>query len=293
MGWLIAWLGCSSEPPAPRADPPPVPADPAPAPQPAPEPTGDTATPPDTTTTSAPTVHLLVTDANGSVFRIDLSGAIVQQWDLQSTSPVGVAWDRASNDGFWLGPASGELPFVKRALDGSELAQVHEPDFIYNGRTGLDHTVPFGDYPSPNPVLSVIGVNRNDSQGSLYVDVVTNDRVQAMSFAYQPATEGFLDGFWGITHEALPTTDVTRPAPAWCTRGSQLWYFSWYIADLVVDTPYEELYGVTALEDGTLWVVDAAADRLVNLDTLGTELAAIPAPGPSPLDVSWMPASAK
>jgi hypothetical protein len=292
--WLLLWAGCAADAPGPARSATTAPT-PAPAPAPAPLPdTGDTAGPTDTTSsgTSAPREHLLVTDGSGTVFRIDLAGAIVQQWDLPATSPVGVAWDRASNDGFWLSPASGELPFVKLALDGSELATVHEPDFVYEGRTGLDHTVPFGDYPTANPVLSVIGWNRNDVQGSLYVDVVTNERVQAASFMLDPFGT-FLDGFWGIAHEAVPTQDVTRPAPAWCTRGNQIWYMHSTVQDGVITTPYEALYGITALEDGTLWVVDAAADRLVHLDALGVELGAIPAPGAAPLDVSWMPASAK
>lgn len=230
--------------------------------------------------------HLLLTDtSSNAIFRVDLSGLVQNQWRAPVARVYGVAHDKRTTDGFWVGgyPLVGvpgaNRPFRRLSFAGAVTATLSYAFFSQDGFHGLDFVL--GSDPSLD-VLVFTMQNRN------IIDTVSGARTTDGARAFEGGALESTSRWYGMQVERYGCDDANSLA-FWSTHQSTLVLRDWPTGTELrtYNLPTLDARGVTRTPYGDFFVVDGAQRRVLHLDPMGNLLGAFGAPGPNPSDVSY------
>ena len=220
---------------------------------------------------------LLTDSASNTIYLLDETGFVVNQYSSPVSNPRGITFDR-SGDGFWV--SSGDwmdgLYHVDWAGNTTILTfgssfpstpyDLYGLDHHYDPAGGIDNLVP-------------IGINVNSITVVWAVDIATGNR-QIESSHYQG---GFQNDFWGIHVTGVGSSDIIRWS-SW-TAGRLEWWASSVVQTQVIHLPFSSVKGMTLTPDGDFWVVGGTT--IYKLDANGNVVDSFAAPGSSPAGISY------
>ena len=230
--------------------------------------------------------HLLVTDtSSNSIFQVDLSGALQDQWRSPVARVYGVAHDKRTTDGFWVvgypivGVPGANRPFRRLSFGGAVTATLTYSFFSQDGFHGLDFAL--GSDPSRD-VLVFTMQNRN------IIDTVAGAQAIDGVRAFEGGGLENTSRWYGLQVERYGCDDANSLV-FWTTHNSSLVLREWQTGAVLrtYALPSTDARGLARTPYGDFYVVDGAQRRVLHLDPQGNFLGAFATPGPSPADVSY------
>lgn len=230
--------------------------------------------------------HLLLTDtSSNTIFRVSLTGSVLQQWPSPVARVYGVAHDRRTPDGFWIagypivGNVGANRPFRRLSFAGVVTADLAYASFSTDGFHGTD----FALGPTPADDVLVFAMNNRNNVDTISGALTRDGARWFEGGRLDPATR-----WYGVHVERYACADGNSLV-YWTTRASALVLREWPVAaelrtyPLPTTTPR----GVARTPYGDFYVVDGGQRRVLHLDASGVLLGSFATPGPNPGDVSY------
>ncbi len=229
--------------------------------------------------------HLLLTDtSSNTIFRVSLTGAVLQQWPSPVARVYGVSHDRRDPTGFWIagfpriGEAGANRPFRRLDFTGAVTADLAYSQFSTDGFRGTD----FALGPTPADDVLVFSMNNRNNIDTISGALTTD------------GTRWFEGGLlstngWNGVHVERYACNTPDSLVYWTTRAGALVLREWPIdgESRTHVLPTTDPRGVTRTPYGDFYVVDGAQRRVLHLDASGNLLGSFATPGPNPADVSY------
>lgn len=230
--------------------------------------------------------HLLVTDtSSNTIFRVSLTGSVLQQWPSPVARVYGVAHDRRTPDGFWIagypivGNVGANRPFRRLSFAGVVTADLVYREFSTDGFHGTD----FALGPTPADDVLVFAMNNRNNVDTISGALTRDGARWFEGGRLDPATR-----WYGVHVERYACADGNSLV-YWTTRASALVLRDWPVDGELRTYPLPTTTprGVARTPYGDFYVVDGGQRRVLHLDASGQLLGSFATPGPNPGDVSY------
>ena len=226
--------------------------------------------------------ELLLSDGNGSIYLLNLSGEILEIYESPVTDPRGVSVDRRDRDGFWVVGTGDLQTYYKLGWDGNLVrAQANESWWVVTQQElrGLDYVL---GATTEDDILALVHIN---SQSKYVVTAVYAD--DGAAYMQSSVNPNFQSGFWGLRITGF----VGEYVMGWITWPERAELELREFPDpfqMAMEIPIGDAHGLAMSDFDVFYVVDAKSEEIVALSSTGEKLSSWPTPAQDPQGLSFV-----